>query len=311
MSEELSREQEAAIEDATKTWIDCALGGDTSLAPAEDLARMFEWLYKEVLGEPVPTAGLQIVVCDGPESAAAKAGELCGSAVAASSAFGLGPAVGWVARCNVFRSPAFSGVLPDDSEEAKRLDRVTEILRAGVWDTYCLDEAVIVIRRPTRATFDENERLHSVGDAPAVEWSDGTRLFASHDVTVPNVLWLNPETATLQQWQQANTEVIRVVAERIGWARYLTLRNAKLRDTWVDPDTGLQYELYDGGQFGLLRKQSPILKDDTQPWYCEPVPSACKTAAGARRWQIPGPDGRILSPEDAERRSQFRYAREA
>jgi hypothetical protein len=82
---------------------------------------------------------------------------------------------------------------------------------------------------------------------------------------------------------------------------------AALADAWTDPRTGLRYELYAATPFRLLRKQSPVLQDGTQPWYCEPVPAECVTARGARRWQIPEPDGTVLTPEEAENAPDLVY----
>jgi hypothetical protein len=126
----------------------------------------------------------------------------------------------------------------------------------------------------------------------AIRWPGGWGLYYWHGTRVPEQVIVSPETLTAQQLQtERNTEVSRAMAEKLGWARYLELMGTTLIDRWTDPKTGLGYELLDlkerRGELQprWLRKQSSVLKDDTQPWYCEPVHPGLETAQAARKFQ--------------------------
>ena len=114
----------------------------------------------------------------------------------------------------------------------------------------------------------------------------------------------------------SNTEMRRVLAERLGWSRYLEKLDAeRVGDEWRDPQTGLRYELYDCAELGvrILRKESPELMTGEKPWYCEPVHRELATPQAARKWQPLvglGGDARSVAL-DCNRNPQLTYQVEA
>lgn len=159
----------------------------------------------------------------------------------------------------------------------------------GCW--WWLDNFIIVSDRPRQINIDENNRLHST-TGPAIEWRDGSSLYAWHNTLVPAKLITNPDDYTSEEIKKLeNTEMIRALAEKLGWEKYINKLGIEVIDSYTDSKTGLKYELLDScHKFGrddprYIRKQSSKLKDGSSPWYIEPVHPRLKTAAAARKFQ--------------------------
>ncbi len=58
------------------------------------------------------------------------------------------------------------------------------------------DDVVIASERPVKIRRDDKERLHSVDDAPSVEYADGWGVYSMHGMTVNPKVILAPETLT-------------------------------------------------------------------------------------------------------------------
>jgi hypothetical protein len=153
------------------------------------------------------------------------------------------------------------------------------------YDTVLLDSCAIVIARPAME-FDEQGNLHCE-DGPALAWMSGEKDYVWHGIWVPERLIMSPRTYSKAEYLAiTNTEERRALSEHAGWSWVAELLGAKTVDSWTDPETHLGYILMevDGGQ-RLLQKQSPRLKDGSQPTYVEPVHEELKTAQAARKWQ--------------------------
>ena len=292
---------DSVLDACAEEWIALCLCGEDEV-DTSTLAEDFAALYRHC-DYPVPPDGLRIEVADDPLDASARAEG------GASSEVGLGHQSWWVARLSVFADVEVDGSPAiEPGADADALAALERILRAGVWDsTWCV-EGVVVVRRPCVVSLDGAGELH---DGPALAWRPreaapkGVGVYADHGVIVPARMIVSPESVPPAEWRAASTEVVRVAASRWGWDRYLAHVGASLVDR-AEVDE-LAYELYDAAPFRLLRKQSPPLLDGSRPWYVEPVPAECQTALGARRWQVPDPDGRVLSPDEAERNAGLRY----
>ena len=154
------------------------------------------------------------------------------------------------------------------------------------WDTTLLDECAIVIRRPTTLKVDDDGNLHCA-DGPCIEWADGHSDFAWHGTWVPERMIAAPRSYTRDEYDAiTNTEQRRCLSEIAGWDWVAGMLGAETVDSWIDPQTGLGYELLrlPGGQ-QLLRKTSPALKGGGQPKFVEPVHEDLRTAQAARKWQ--------------------------
>ena len=107
----------------------------------------------------------------------------------------------------------------------------TLILECG-W-IFQLKNICIVCDRPTKITFDSNNRLHSEV-SPAIEYSDGFKIYAYHCVTFPEKYG----KIHLNKWQpewlltEENAELRRVLIEGIGYEKILSELAATQIDSW-------------------------------------------------------------------------------
>jgi hypothetical protein len=143
-----------------------------------------------------------------------------------------------------------------------------------------------VLRRDARG------RLHCL-TGPAVVYPDGWAIYAVNGVRVPQRVVEQPESYTAEEIRaQQNSEVLRVLAERLGWQRFLDALGTVSVGVWTDPRTGLEYELLDSRerrgerQPRFLRMRLPTLRDGSTPTYVEPVDPRLATPAAARKWQL-------------------------
>lgn len=115
---------------------------------------------------------------------------------------------------------------------------------------------------------------------------------------------------------ETNSEVVRALAERLGWETFAQKIGSTVSDRWTDKRTGLSYELVElRSTFGekqpkMLRMQSPPLNDGTQPWYVESVPAEILTAQAARRWKFRKADGTWPTAEWANQHPELTFERE-
>ncbi|MEH2357820.1 DUF6745 domain-containing protein [Nostoc sp.] len=93
----------------------------------------------------------------------------------------------------------------------------------------------IVCDRPTKLSFDNQNRLHAEGE-PAIEFTDGYSLYSYHGVTLPEKYGkIHPE-----QWQsqwllsEENAELRRVLIQGIGYARICQELQAIELDNWQE-----------------------------------------------------------------------------
>lgn len=163
------------------------------------------------------------------------------------------------------------------------------IKSAGPYWTF--KDTVIVSDRPKHIDLDDRERLHSL-NRQSIEWRNGDGIYAYHGVVVPKKVITNPDSYTAKEIKEINnTEIIRSLAEILGWDKYLDKLGIKTIDKWTDPKTGLKYELLESQhrfeelEPRYIRKQSSVLKDGNQPWYIEPIHPGVVTAMAARKLQ--------------------------
>jgi hypothetical protein len=181
-------------------------------------------------------------------------------------------------------------------EKQKEVEGMIQVSKAA-GQLLLLKDVAVVADRPSILREDDSGRLHAE-EGPAIGWLDGTGDYYWHGVRVPARVILQPETYAREEILSAqNTERVRALGERLGWGRFLEIVGAETIDTWIDPATGLSYELLelprlhaqrDDAAVGtprLLRKQSPVLRDGTQPTYVERVHATLTSAQAARKAQ--------------------------
>ena len=216
----------------------------------------------------------------------------------------------WCAYLTFFRDVA---KLPLDYSKWEHYEQAA--LHGGV--RYMHPKFVIVCDRPKVIKQDDQHRPHC-STGPWCEWPSGEKWYAIHGVRVPEQVVLAPETITTEQLEkESNSEVLRVMAQRMGWHLFLERMGTVIIDSWVDPWTNLQYDLLDlkerkgERQPRWLRMRSPVLKDGTTPDYIERVDPALTSAQAARTWQFQKADGSWPSVTDCNRKDELKFSMEA
>ena len=111
-----------------------------------------------------------------------------------------------------------------------RVHALSEALQTAGW-IWWHEDVCAISDRPVRLRRDARGRLHS-HDGMAIEYGDGWGVHAWHGVRVTPQIIEQPETITSQQiLEESNAEVRRVMVERLGLDRFLTMANAKILDT--------------------------------------------------------------------------------
>jgi hypothetical protein len=174
----------------------------------------------------------------------------------------------------------------------------------------------IVSDFPTTIGRDEQNRAHSA-TGPQIAWRDGWAAWFWHGTQIPGRVIEDPESYTAAELRsESNSEVLRAIGEKLGWARALEKMGCVTIDKWIDPITGLDYELLDleerkgDRQPRWLRMRSPMVLDGTQPLYVEKVHPELRSAQAARKWQFRLPDGRWPTPDECNHDSELRFAEE-
>lgn len=284
---------------------DAYLADVTRPTPPDEKAIM-EWL-KVVYGLYESQVPKIVEIVASPYEATRLATELCGETIATTDYCGIAD-FGWLAAQEFYRKIGI-----ESAEDSQSSDALRAFARCA-WDTLLLDEAAIVIRRPTALRVDDQGHLHS-STGPCIEWADGRRDWAWHGTWVPERIITAPRSYSREEYLAiTNTEERRALAESAGWDWLLGMLGAKEADAWTDPMTGLRYRLLamsgagadDVGGTLLLEQQSPQLADGSQPTYVEPVDPRLRTAAAARKWQAT-----MLTPEECERDPSLAYEIEA
>jgi hypothetical protein len=277
---ELTAAEKKILEQVAKEWEDIANGGDTSIN---------EKVATEALGDIYEFAKLkrpEVLFFKGPKDALEFCRKELKQEVTQFDAFGLGYDAGWIAFYDFFQR---IGKLPTDNKEFEALKSMA---LSGVWATILFDKLVVVIARPNTVKLDERNRLHCA-DGPAVAFDDGSLYFFWHNTRVTKKIIMTPEKLTAQEINaERNSEVVRAIVEKLGWAEFMKRIEVKLVDKWFDTSTKLHYELYDfkNRRFELaprlLKMESPEVLDGTRPTYIEPVHPHLNSCQAARKWQF-------------------------
>ncbi len=95
---------------------------------------------------------------------------------------------------------------------------------------YAANNVAVLIERPTYIALDEAGRVHH-DFSPAVNYRGGIKIYAWHGVAVPPHVITAPRTIEVHEIErERNSEVRRVMIERMGWERYLHRSNAMVLD---------------------------------------------------------------------------------
>ena len=177
-------------------------------------------------------------------------------------------------------------------------DEVLELLIAlacatGWW--WAFDDICVMAERPTALHMEpipnqihDQRRLHR-DDGPAVQFSDGSAVFALHGTVVPAWVMHDPDVERIAR--ERNIEVRRCAIERIGWDTYIDTAGLQLIDRVEDPgNAGSPLSLYatpdgwDRPERILLVVNGSVERDGLRRHYGLPVPSWTTSALQAAGW---------------------------
>lgn len=191
---------------------------------------------------------------------------------------------GWPAFLSFFRHIA---KLPIDYSKWQHYETAATFGPRFMHQRFCL-----LSDRPEYIHRDDQSRPHS-DRGPFCKWRDGWELYYLHGVRVNERIVTAPESYTAEEIKaEKNSEIVRALAERLGWTRFIEKLGGTTIDKWTDPKTGLDYELIEcAAKWGdlqprFLKMRSPELHDGTTPYYLEPIDPGVNTAQAARKWQL-------------------------
>jgi hypothetical protein len=162
--------------------------------------------------------------------------------------------------------------------EAMALARFNELV-AGYWFG---KEVALIVRRPRRIAFDEENRLHNA-TGPCVEYRDGWGFYAWHGVRVPEKVILAPETLTREDFLgEDNIEARRLIQERMG-QRFVW----ELEGVFIDgAPGGVLYEVPLPGDPEQVARYVHVHDASTLHQYYLRVPPTIQTVAEAIAWSF-------------------------
>ncbi|MBS1954171.1 MAG: hypothetical protein JST89_08295 [Cyanobacteria bacterium SZAS-4] len=148
------------------------------------------------------------------------------------------------------------------------------------------DNVVIACERPIKIRRDADERLHSVDDAPSIEYADGWGVYSAHGMTVDPRVIVAPQTLTVEEIvKQYNLEVRRVMLERYGIEKFITDSGAELLN---EDEFGQLYHLeMRQDSFNMVRVFNRTAEPDgTFRMYFIAVPPDIATARDGVAWSF-------------------------
>jgi len=160
----------------------------------------------------------------------------------------------------------------------------------GWW--WPMEGCVVLTERPAALHRDAQGRLHSE-TGPALSYSDGYGLWAVHGVRVPRDVVEDPDALTVERiMAEPNSEVRRVMCERMGWGEFVRAAGLALVDEQPDPANAphflslydLPTQIYGEPVRVLLCTNATPERDGTLRRYGLNVPAEIGDAVAAAAW---------------------------
>jgi hypothetical protein len=151
---------------------------------------------------------------------------------------------------------------------------------------------------PGAMKYNNNNRLHDES-GPAVSWRDGTTLYYWHGLRVYKQIIEAPETLSTEQiFNEANSEVRRVMIERFGFERMVTACSA-FKIQGDEYGELYRFEFADEEPLVVVKvRNSTPEPDGTFKNYFLRVPTETRTAHEAMAWTFD------LSPDEYDPKEQ-------
>ncbi|NNH74480.1 hypothetical protein HLB23_32320 [Nocardia uniformis] len=142
-----------------------------------------------------------------------------------------------------------AGLLRCRGDDAHQLDQWAILARSAGWwwpgQHRCVisERPIAVHTEPQPGALYGEVRLHNPDDR-AVEFSDGTGIFALHGIRVPD--WVMATPTVDEILAERSVEVRRAAIERLGWDSYIEQAELTLVSAAADPgNPGAELRLYD------------------------------------------------------------------
>ncbi|TAE82264.1 MAG: hypothetical protein EAZ73_14195 [Oscillatoriales cyanobacterium] len=119
-------------------------------------------------------------------------------------------------------------------EGQKAFECLNQLLAECGW-IFAFENVCYLCSRPTKLSLDSEYRLHAEGE-PALEFSDGYKLYSYHGVTLPEKYGQVHPNNWQAQWllEEENAELRRVLIQRIGYAKICQELQATELDCWKE-----------------------------------------------------------------------------
>ncbi len=157
-----------------------------------------------------------------------------------------------------------------------------------------LEKACLVCDRPRELHFDEENRLHRVGE-PAILFADGYRLYAYHGTRLPEKygVWHPHQWQSRWLLEEPNAELRRVLIQGIGYGRICQELQAIEIDSWREYTLLRINSQIDIEPIYLLKMTCP----STGHIHAVRVPPYLQSAREAIRWANWGVDPNEFAQE--------------
>jgi hypothetical protein len=183
-----------------------------------------------------------------------------------------------------------------DQERYRVIEEVGPGPQAGPTSGWIASRCLVLICEPPRVIRTEpagaggEHRLHCES-GPAVEWAAGAEPgYYLHGVAIPEQLFRDPTVDLIHR--EDNSEVRRLVIERMGWPRYIREANLRLVGATADPgNPGHELQLYDlpKGRYEPARLLTMVNgspdRSGRERQYAELVPAWIDDPVQAAAWQ--------------------------
>ncbi|MBF0515940.1 MAG: hypothetical protein HQK97_02315 [Nitrospirae bacterium] len=165
------------------------------------------------------------------------------------------------------------------------IDRYRRFLKSGVFASMFFKNNAVIVIQPQVTQLTDDGKLHCDG-GPAMQWADGHKTYALHNVHVPEHIALTPhyELNPMLIVTEKNAEIRREIVRKIGAERMVSYFGAVVIDKYED------YELIELTikEIAITARYLKTKNPSIGTWHIEGVPPDIKTCLEALQWRIGG-----------------------
>lgn len=272
----LTKQQEDQIVSIKDEWVKFILKDGDSIDP-DAIEKYGKWMYT-IKDFPEP----KVHIVSSPFAAQALANKLAGNKKFKWYQFSqesINNSGGWAVYVDMFIK---LGIF-----KSEEFENYCKFLRAGAFMSLTFDTDLIVCRKPLYIHLNDKFQYHS-DSSPAMEWSDGFKLYYLNNVQVPDTIVLtsphelDPELVL----RSDNAEVRREIIRKMTINRFIQKAGMTIVDEWKrNADT--EYKLGTLSIPNMRIKPTYLIMRNPSigVFYAEGVPPECKTVREALAWR--------------------------